>query len=58
MLEAGLVGEAYQALRASVDDADEQETNRKPLLSILNIEIPERYYPQFLYKGDAKATDS
>jgi hypothetical protein len=58
VLEAGLVSEAYQALRASVNDTNEQETDRKPVLSVLNVEIPEGYDPQFLYKGDAKAADS
>lgn len=58
MLEAGLVSEAYQTFRAGVNDTNEQETDRKPLFGILNVEISEGYYPQFLHEGDAGATDS
>ena len=48
----------HQTFRPSVNDTDKEETDRKPLLSILDVEISKGYYSQFLDEGHTDAANS
>ena len=57
-LELRSVSETHQAFRTGVDDADEQEADWKPVLSILNVKIPKGYYSQSFDGCNAGTTNS
>ena len=46
--------QTHQTLRARVDDADKQETDREPRFGVLHVERAEGYYPEFLDGEDAR----
>lgn len=57
VLELGWISRTHETFRASVNDTDQQETDREPLFGVLQVKIPKRDYPNFLDNSNASTAN-